>query len=400
MSVPIRVLVCDDSAEDFELELDALRDGGFEPAGRRVWTPEELEASLAGGGWDVALADWDTKRLPARAALELLRARGEDLPLIVVSGTAGEEVAVDAMRAGARDFFPKTRIQRLASAVEREVREARGRRDRRVAEAALDQLRAEHERIRDRLILDQQRAVATRDEFIGVASHELKTPITSLQLQLDLALARAAEGGDPELRRRLDAAGRQVRRLAALVDGLLDVTALAQGRLRLALEPTDLAEIVRDTVRLQADAIRRSGSDVRVEAPRPVPGRWDRARLQAIVTHLLHNALKFGGGAPIDVGVHASGAAASLVVRDHGIGIAPLDQERIFARFERAVPDEHTAGLGVGLWLVRRIAEAHGGAIAPPRRRASRGVDPARPGGAHADLETSSSRSCASSHCA
>jgi signal transduction histidine kinase len=100
-----------------------------------------------------------------------------------------------------------------------------------------------------------------------------------------------------------------------------------------------------------------------VEAPSPVQGSFDRLRLDNVLTHLLSNAFKFGTGKPVDVRVEARDGKALLTVRDQGIGISEADQQRIFQRFERAVPETHYGGFGVGLWIVRRVVEAHGGHI-------------------------------------
>ena len=101
----------------------------------------------------------------------------------------------------------------------------------------------------------------------------------------------------------------------------------------------------------------------RVEARGPVTGTWDRMRLDTVVTNLLSNAVKYGEGKPVTVRVETEGRAARLTVSDHGIGIAKVDQERIFERFERAVPERHYGGFGVGLWVARLVAEAHGGRL-------------------------------------
>ena len=92
-------------------------------------------------------------------------------------------------------------------------------------------------------------------------------------------------------------------------------------------------------------------------------GKWDRLRLDQIVTNLLSNAMKYGSGEPIEVAMTGTPEAVRLEVRDHGIGIAPEHQSRIFDRFERAVSGRHYGGLGLGLWIVRQILDALGGSI-------------------------------------
>jgi signal transduction histidine kinase len=102
---------------------------------------------------------------------------------------------------------------------------------------------------------------------------------------------------------------------------------------------------------------------VKEESHGPVIGTWDRQRLEQVVHTLLSNAMKFGAGSPIEVTIESSDGVARLAMQDHGIGIAPEDQERIFRQFERAVSVRHYGGFGVGLWIARQIVEAHGGTI-------------------------------------
>jgi PAS domain S-box-containing protein len=227
----------------------------------------------------------------------------------------------------------------------------------------------ERKRLEERaqLYRKAQDEVRERDEFLSIASHELRTPVTALQLQLQM-LQRAAERGRVDLpvslSGKMDALERQTRRIAVLVNELLDVSRMRLGRLELKLEDLDLAEVVRETVSHLVDEGARSGSLITLEARGPASGRWDRMRLEQVITNLVANAIKFGEGRPILVEVDSAPDRARLSVRDLGIGIARDDQARIFQRFERAVPSQHFGGLGLGLYIARQIVEAHGGKIA------------------------------------
>lgn len=213
-----------------------------------------------------------------------------------------------------------------------------------------------------------KRAIEARDQFLVVASHELKTPLTSLELQIGslLRLGRsdpATAVSDERVRSKCETILKQIRRMAMLIDTLLDVAKITSGRVELCRERLDLGELVGRVVASCADAVRRSGSQIRLGVAAPVIGMWDRPSLETAVAHLVSNAVKFGAGAPVEIGVEASEDRATVRVRDHGIGISVEDQKRIFERFERAVSDRHFGGFGVGLWVARQAVEAHGGTI-------------------------------------
>lgn len=218
-----------------------------------------------------------------------------------------------------------------------------------------------------RLFQEAREAVQARDEFLSVASHELKTPLTPLRLKLQAMRKEARNAASAAEAARmvahLDVAERQVAKLNRLIESLLDVSRISAGKLDLELEDVDLTEVVREVAgRFEPEAA-QVGSEVRVVAPRPVRGRWDRMRLEQIVTNLLTNALKYGAGKPVALDVRTNGGHAHLSVRDEGIGIDSHNLSRIFDRFERAVSERHYGGLGLGLYITRQIVEALGGHI-------------------------------------
>ncbi|OFX19635.1 MAG: PAS domain-containing sensor histidine kinase [Anaeromyxobacter sp. RBG_16_69_14] len=219
---------------------------------------------------------------------------------------------------------------------------------------------------RAQLYRKAQEEVRERDEFLSIASHELRTPVTALQLQLQLIQRAAGRPGGalPEaLAAKMDALERQCRRIALLVNELLDVSRLRLGHLELRLEEIDLVELAREAVAHLVEEGIRLGSRIDIVGEGAAIGRWDRLRLEQVITNLLSNAIKFGESKPITVEVGADPERARLTVRDQGIGIEPSDQDRVFGRFERAVSTEHFGGLGLGLYIAREIVVAHGGRI-------------------------------------
>jgi signal transduction histidine kinase len=341
---PLRVLMVEDSPDDALLVTLELRRAGYAPEVRRVESAEALSAALE-ERWDVVVSDYALPAFDGLEALRLVRQREPDLPFVLVSGTIGEERAVEALKSGAGDYVGKQNLARLVPAIERELRDAAVRRSRR---ETLEKLEA---------------AVKARDQFLSIASHELKTPLTALQLQLQ-SLARAVEGGErgyDRLAHKLRTVTRSTERLGELVNRLLDVSRVGEGPMDLVRDEVDLAALAEEVAARFADAALEAGSSLEVDARSPVRGPWDRLRLETVVVNLLSNAVKYGRGRPITLRVWAADGCALLQVRDGGIGIESADQARIFARYGRAVPERHYGGFGVGLWVSRLVAEAHGG---------------------------------------
>lgn len=219
-----------------------------------------------------------------------------------------------------------------------------------------------------RLYRAAQEAVSARDEFLSVASHELRTPLTPLQIRFQWLLSERSteplERLRPDrLRSILEQCERQVRRLGALVDNLLDVSRLSAGVLRLNSEPCDLTELARDVIARFSEELVRSQCAIDLSSEPGVVGRWDRLRIEQAMHNLLANAVKYGAGKPIEIEIRCRARRALFRIRDHGIGIDPEKVARIFGRFERAVSARAYGGLGLGLYIVHQIVGAHGGDV-------------------------------------
>jgi signal transduction histidine kinase len=222
-------------------------------------------------------------------------------------------------------------------------------------------LALERQRARTREALD---AIRSRDEFLSIAAHELHTPIHSMQLVVQGIRSGAVVPKPDRLERAFGIVERQARRLTGLVDTLLDVSRMQEGKLELRVDAVDLVDVAQESVEQLSPDLQAAGCAVSVRTPGgPVVGRWDRQRLEQVVVNLLSNAAKFGRGAPIDVAIERANSVARLAVRDRGIGIPADRLKAVFERFERAVPAEQYGGLGLGLYIVRTLVRMMGGSV-------------------------------------
>lgn len=223
--------------------------------------------------------------------------------------------------------------------------------------------------VRD-LLQTQIDATAQRDEFISMAGHELRTPLTSLKLQLQMGrrnLERQDGSGlsPDDMSRLLVSANRQVDRLSRLVEDMLDIGRIQAGRLSVERTAADLVAIVAEVIeRFKPQFAARATPLTFAPAQSTLAGQWDVPRLEQVVSNLLSNALRYAAGTAVEVYTRAEGDEAVILVKDEGPGVAREDRERIFERFERAVAPSDVSGLGLGLYIARKIVEAHGGHIA------------------------------------
>lgn len=203
-----------------------------------------------------------------------------------------------------------------------------------------------------------QDEVIAREEFLAVAAHEIRGPLTSIRLA-----AQTFGKGMASDARLVDVIGREERRLTRFVDDLLDLGRFRAKQLVFSLERVDLAAVVRDVAARMSADLTRSGSSLSIESTAAVVGTWDRVRLDQVVTNLLSNAIKFGRGKPISITLGAHDGRARLAVTDQGVGMRADQVAGIFEPFKRAVPSQHYEGLGLGLYIVRTIVEGLGGEI-------------------------------------
>lgn len=211
-------------------------------------------------------------------------------------------------------------------------------------------------------------AIQARDEFIATLGHELRNPLSPVYLQVQQLLqivgrARGSTISADLLLPKIEQFAQRFQRFLQTLNRILEVSRINTGRVELSLQTVDLADVVRDVAATMLPEVAASGSELRIHADQPIVGDWDRLRLEQISMNLLSNAVRYGLGKPIEIAIEEQGAWAVLRVTDHGMGIAALDQERIFKPFERGTGMRRAGGFGIGLWIVNNLCEALGGKV-------------------------------------
>jgi len=219
------------------------------------------------------------------------------------------------------------------------------------------------------LFEEAQKAIQARDEFLSIASHELKTPITSLKLQLQLT-KRSVQAGQGEMpsperfQRFLNVSMAQIDRLTRLVEDLLDVARIQAGKISFEFESADLSLLVQDVVERYQEPLLAAHCALSLRVEDGLMARVDRGRIEQVIVNLISNVIKYAPGMPVEIRLSRKQDWAILEVEDKGPGIKPDRLPRVFERFERAVSGRNISGLGLGLFITQRIVQNHGGKVA------------------------------------
>ncbi len=370
---PSKLLIVDDLPENLRA-LDALIRG----EGRLVFQAssgdEALDLMLK---HDFALAILDVQ-MPGMDGFELAELmrgteRTRKIPIVFVSA-AGRELnyAFKGYETGAVDFLYKPLdSDAVRSKVNVFVTLDQQRREMQRQMAALERSRQEQETLLRELHQTQeelQRSLRMRDEFMSLVAHELRTPLNTLFLEtqmrsLQLKRGTLASIKPDQFETMIRRDERQIKSMIRLIDDMLDVSRMRSGQLSIrpgAVELMDLLERVVSDLSLQAAA---TGCKLSLEPHPPVQGCWDEFRIEQVVVNLLTNALRYGGGQPVEVSVQYAKDTVSIHVRDEGKGIAASDLERIFEPYERGARNGEPKGLGLGLYISRQLAISHGGEL-------------------------------------
>jgi signal transduction histidine kinase len=374
IDVESKLLIVDDLPENL-LALEALIRG----PGRAVYratSAEEALALLLDHEFALAILDVQMPGMNGFELAELMRGteRTRHIPIIFVSA-AGRELnyAFRGYESGAVDFLHKPLDPHAVTSKVNVFVDLH--RHRKALDQEMEKLAAAHQKQEE--LVEQLRhtqrklehAVRMRDDFMSMVSHELRTPLNTLYLETQLRQLHVSKGrlesfAADRLPAMIERDQRQIRNMVRLIDDMLDVTRMRRDALSIQPQPVDLAALARAVVeglRHQAEA---AGSVIGLEAPGELRGVWDEFRIEQVLTNLLTNALRYGRGKPVEMMLSQAGGIARITVRDQGIGIAPEDQERIFEQFERTDDSrKHASGLGLGLYITRKIVGLHHGRI-------------------------------------
>lgn len=367
------LLIVDDLPENL-LALEALLRGPGIYVHRAESGEQALELLLR-HEFALAILDAQMPGMDGFQLAELMRGteRTKQIPIVFVSA-AGRELnyAFKGYESGAVDFMHKpldTHAVRSKVSVFVELYRHRKRMARQLE--ALERSWREQEVLLDELRSTQaelEAAVRMRDDFMSIVSHELKTPLNTLILEvqlrkLQLARSSVAAFSEERLRQMVDKDERQIQSLIRLIDDMLDVSRIRTGKLSIRPTPVDLGDLVARVVDSFAPQMEVCGCTLLFDPPGPLHGVWDAFRIEQVLANLLTNAMRYGAGRPVEITVSTNGKEACIDVRDHGIGISEENLQRIFQQFERAEGSENSAGLGLGLYITEQIVKAHGGDI-------------------------------------
>ncbi|RJQ56736.1 MAG: hybrid sensor histidine kinase/response regulator [Nitrospiraceae bacterium] len=361
MPKPLHILIVEDSEDDAFLLLRELRKGGYEVTSERVETAEAMKAALGKGGWDIVISDYVLPVFGGLAALSILKESGQDLPFIIVSGNIGEDIAVGAMKAGAHDYIIKGNLTRLAPAVERELREAEVRREKRQAEEALRRSHEELERKVEERTAELVRSNKELEQFAYIASHDLQEPLRMITSYLDLLDKRYRGKLEKDAGEFIDYAAGGAAHMKTLLNDLLVYSRV--GTKGKPFELTDLNISLKSAISNLKKRVEESGAQITCGN---LPGIYaDETQMVQLFQNLIGNAIKFrNSDAPrVTVSSELKGNEWTIRVSDNGIGIDPKFFDKIFQIFQRLHTKGQYPGTGIGLSICKKIVERHGGRI-------------------------------------
>jgi hypothetical protein len=371
----LRIVHLEDDLFDRELVERVLRQDGIDCTIVAAPTRRTFEEALAERP-DLILSDMSLPGFDGISAQQMALRQWPLVPFLYVSGSMGEEAALERLRDGATDYVLKHRLEKLPTAVRRAIREAEDRRERETAESALRRLNAELEaRVSERtealtranlaLVrarLDADRANLAKSEFLSRMSHDLRTPLNAV---IGFAQVLEMDALTPQQQDSVTYIVRAGRHLLEMINEVLDISRIEAGRLSLSPEPVDLEGLVQGAVELIQPLAARRGLTVAVDVQ---PGTYvlaDRLRMNQVLFNLLSNAVKYNReGGRVRVAAHTADGRVHVAVHDTGAGIPSEKAQLLFMPFERLGAEQSgVEGTGLGLALAKGLVQAMNGSI-------------------------------------
>ena len=362
MENPLRVLMVEDTEDDVLLVIRLLQKGGYEPVYERVETAVAMDEALGRETWDIIISDYSMPHFSGIAAFTLYKEKGLDIPFILVSGAIGEELAVAAMVAGIHDYVMKNNLTRLVPAIQRELREAESRRERKRAEEEIRKYSAELTEKNEELRamtqqLWQSAKLATMGELSASIAHELNNPLATVSLRVESLLEKTPQ--DNPNHREMEIIGQEVKRMATLIANLLQFCRRGQQQ----ISTVDICEEIEKTLELIYYHLRKYNIVIRREFPKEAPRiHADRQQLLQLFLNLFTNAsdaMPRGGTLTMRVTVPTESRQVIIEIADTGTGIPPEILPRVVEPFFSTKPEGK--GTGLGLAICRRIVKEHKG---------------------------------------
>jgi signal transduction histidine kinase len=369
-----KVLIVDDLADNLQA-LDALIRHEQRIVFRAASGEQALQLLLE-HEFALAILDVQMPGMDGFELAELMRGteRTRHIPIVFTSA-AGRELnyAFKGYESGAVDFLYKPLdSDAVRSKVNVFVALDQQRHEGRRQVEQLEQSRKEQQQLLEALNVTQaelQRSLRMRDDFMSLVAHELRTPLNTLFLESQMRVLQLQRGnfealGPERLPAMVARDQRQIQSMIRLIDDMLDVSRMRSGSLSIRPTGIELMGLLKRVVSDLALQATGYGSTLNLHPHPPVAGRWDEFRIEQVIINLLTNAMRYGGGKPVDIMVEAGEREVRIDVVDGGIGISPADLQRIFEPFERGTGNGNVKGLGLGLAISRQLAEAHGGRLA------------------------------------
>jgi len=361
MTKPLHILIVEDSEDDTLLLLRELKRGGYELVSERIETPGSMKAALEKGQWDLIISDFVLPGFSGLAALNILKESGQDLPFIIVSGNIGEDIAVGAMKAGAHDYIIKGNLTRLVPAVERELREADMRREKRQADEELRRSHEELERKVEERTAELVRSNRELEQFAYIASHDLQEPLRMVSSYVQLISKRYKDKLDNDANEFIDYIVNGTNHMQTLLRDLLEYSRV--GTKGKPFELTDLNISLKNAISNLNKHIEESRAEISCGN---LPGVYaDETQIVQVFQNLIDNAIKFCGDKPPRIHISSEWKKTEWVisVSDNCMGIDPKHFDRIFEMFKRLHAGDKYPGTGIGLAVCKKIVERHGGRI-------------------------------------